>query len=103
MPCIEALIDFTKGYWQIPLDQASKENTAFATPSSLYQFTKMPFGRHGAATSFQHLMVQALKEVHDCAVVYIENILVFSQTWEEHLVHLRRVLTALRPAGLVAN
>lgn len=60
----------------------------------------MPFSLHGTSTSFQRLMDRT---VSDCAVVYIDDILIFSRSWEEHLVHLCRVLEALWLAGLVAN
>lgn len=45
-------IDLTKGCWQIPLASEAKEKAAFATPSGLYPFVKMPFGSHGMAVSF---------------------------------------------------
>lgn len=96
-------IDLTKGYWQIPLEEESKMKTAFATTSGLYHFTKMPFGLHGAAASFQRLMDHTLRAVSYCAVVYIDDILVFSHSWEEHKRHLRRVVEALWQAGLAAN
>lgn len=96
-------IDLTKGYWQIPLDVNSKAQTAFSAPSGLYQFTKMPFGLHHAAASFQRLMDHTLWGLQDCAVGYIDNILIFSHSWKEHLIHLRRVLCTLRQAGLVTN
>lgn len=47
-----AILDLTKGYWQILLDPSLKDKTAFATPSGLYQFTHMPFGLHGGPHSF---------------------------------------------------
>lgn len=63
----------------------------------------MPFGLHGAAASFQKVMDKTLKDIHDCAVAYIDDILVFSENWETHLHHLRKVFQALQQAGLTAN
>lgn len=115
MPWVDALLDkiesaqvlstlnLTNGHWQITLATAGHQKTAFATTLGLYQFTKMPFGLHGAATSSQRVMDKALGGVQDCAITYIENILVFSPSWEAHLIHLRLVLEALRKLGLTAN
>lgn len=92
-------IELTKGYWQISLAKQAQEKTAFTTPSGLYHFLKMPFGLHGAAASFQKLMDRTLKDVHACVVACIDDILIFSPTWEANLKHLRRVLDA----GVAAN
>lgn len=63
----------------------------------------MPFGLRGAAASFQRLMDRTLKGLRGFAVAYVDDILVYSMKWEEHLAHLRLVLEALRHAGLVVN
>lgn len=76
---------------------------ALATASGLYHFLKMPFRLHRAATFFQRVMDQTLWDLHDCAVAYIDDILVFSPLWEMHCQHLHQVLEALRRAGLSAN
>lgn len=86
-------IDLFKRYWQIPLTKHTQEKTAFATPSGLNHFLKMPLGLHGAAASFQRVVDRVLKDVHDCAVTYIDDILIFSLPWDRHL---RCILNALR-------
>ncbi|XP_075779924.1 uncharacterized protein LOC142827821 [Pelodiscus sinensis] len=96
-------LDLTRGYWQIPLTPASREKTAFSTPFGLYHFTRMPFGLHGAAATFQRLMDRVLREQGRWAAAYIDDIVVYSQTWGEHLQHVGAVLQALREAGLTAN
>ncbi|XP_075775938.1 uncharacterized protein LOC142826874 [Pelodiscus sinensis] len=96
-------IDLTKGYWQIPLTPAAREKTAFATPFGLFQFVTMPFGLHGAAATFQRLMDEILEDHRDYATAYIDDIVVFSRTWEEHLQQLGAVLRTLQRAGLTAN
>lgn len=52
--------DLTKEYWQVPLTPASREKTALATPEGLFQYTRLPFGLHGAPVTFQRLMDQVL-------------------------------------------
>ncbi|KAF7254299.1 Retrovirus-related Pol polyprotein from transposon opus [Varanus komodoensis] len=96
-------LDLTKEYWQIPLMEESKEKTAFATPVGLFQFKYMPFGLHGAAATFQWLMDKVLGHLSHCAAAYIDDIVIFSRTWGEHLDHLRQVLLALRQARMTAN
>ena len=68
MPRIEELIDtvgpvkvistldLAKGYWQIPMDEGSRDKTAFTTPFGLYEFEVMPFGLHSAPTTFQRMI-----------------------------------------------
>lgn len=56
----------------------------------------MPFGLHRTATPFQWVMDKVLVPVRICAVAYIDDILVFSPSWEQHLQHFRRAFTALQ-------
>lgn len=85
-------LDLTKGYWQVPVWPQDRKKTAFANPSGLYQFQWIPFGLHGAAAMFQRLMDQALEGCEDFDRVYINDIVVSSSSWLEHLDHLRQVL-----------
>ncbi|KAI7806720.1 hypothetical protein IRJ41_010749, partial [Triplophysa rosa] len=63
----------------------------------------MPFGLHGAAVTFQCLVDQVLRGLDNCAVAYINDIVIFSETWEQHLVHLAEVFERIQRAGLVVN
>lgn len=69
----------------------------------MYQFTKIPFGQNGGAASSQRVIGKVLQGVQDCAATYIDEILVFSCSWEAHLTHLQQVLEALRQTRLTAN
>ena len=97
-PCITTL-DLTKGYWQVPVAEADRVKTAFTTPFGLFQFVRMPFGLQGAPATFQR-MVDRLLDGMDFASAYIDDIIIFSNTWEDHLGHIRQVLNRIKEAGL---
>ena len=96
-------IDLCKGYWQVPLSERSRELTAFRTQWGLFQFTVLPFGLHGAPATFQRLMDQVLRGCYDYACAYLDDVVIFSATWEEHLQHLGEVLGRIQSAGLTIN
>ena len=98
-------LDLASGYWQIRVDPGSIEKTAFVTPQGLFEFRVMPFGLTNAPAVFQRLMARVLSGLNpedgpDFVSVYIDDILVFSQTLEQHLEHLRLVLQRILSAGL---
>ena len=98
-------LDLASGYWQIRVHPKSREKTAFITPQGLYEFMVMPFGLTNAPSVFQRLMQQVLQGLNpeggpDFVSVYIDDVLVFSQTLEEHWKHLDLVLERLEKAGL---
>ena len=66
------------------------KKTAFTTPFGLFEFQVMPFGLHNAPATFQRMM-NVLRECRDYCQVYINDVAVYSMTWEEHLEHLRRL------------
>uniref|UniRef100_A0A3P9LR23 Gypsy retrotransposon integrase-like protein 1 n=1 Tax=Oryzias latipes TaxID=8090 RepID=A0A3P9LR23_ORYLA len=96
-------LDMCKGYWQVPLAASSRPYTAFQTPSGLFQFTVMPFGLHGAPATFQRLMNKVLQGCEEFSAAYLDDVVIFSSTWEEHLQHLKRVLGKLKDSGLSLN
>ena len=94
-------LDLRSGYWQVKLDEMSKEKTAFSTGSGLWQFKVMPFGLCNAPATFERLMERVLKGLPwRVAMVYIDDILVSGGTFEEHLANLRMVFERLRTAKL---
>ena len=96
-------LDLTKGYWQVPLARAAREKTAFSTPGGLYQYTVLPFGVHGAPATFLRMMDQLLRPHQAYAAAYIDDIIVYSHSWDVHIRQLRAVLGELRKVGLTAN
>ena len=94
-------LDLASGYWQVPLDNEAISKTAFTTHQGLFEFVRMPFGLCNAPATFQRAMQTVLAgiEWHDC-FVYIDDILVASRTFEEHIQHLEQVFDRLRKANL---
>jgi len=103
LPCIDDLLDqlggkrlfstldAKSGYWQIRMAPASVEKTAFATPGGLYEFTVMPFGLSNAPATFQRLMQRVLSGLGAFCSMFIDDILVFSESEEGHVDHLTQV------------
>uniref|UniRef100_A0A8C5N2U3 ribonuclease H n=1 Tax=Leptobrachium leishanense TaxID=445787 RepID=A0A8C5N2U3_9ANUR len=79
-------LDLTKGYWQIPLTNRAREKTAFSTPDGSFQYTRMPFGLHGASASFQRLIDRLLKAHRRYAAAYLDDVVIHSPDWQTHLV-----------------
>ena len=96
-------IDLAKGYWQIRLDDDAKQKSAFVTPFGCYRFCVMPFGMVCAGATFMRLMNAVLNGAESYASSYIDDIVVHSDTFEEHCIHLRDVLDRLSKAGLTAK
>ena len=94
-------LDLASGYWQVSLDPAAREKTAFVTHAGLYEFEVMPFGLCNAPATFQRLMEVVLAGLtRNQCFVYLDDILIISRTWEEHLGNLQLVFDRLRSAGL---
>src|SRR6266498_2096795 len=95
-------IDLASGYWQVEVDKNSQDITAFITLWGLYQFNIMPFGLTNASATFQRLMNYVLYDyLNNFVVVYLDDILVCSDTFEEYINHLRNVFIKLREANLM--
>ena len=94
-------MDAASGFWQVPVERSSKEKTAMITPDGLFQWKVMPFGLCNAPATFQRLMDCVLSGLKwkEC-LVYLDDILIFSKTWEEHLVHLTHVFEKLEKASI---
>ena len=93
-------VDLGKGYWQVPMNPDDREKTAFVSPKGLYQFTVMPFGLSGAPATFQRMMDEVLRGMDSFTGVYLDDTIVHSATWEDHVEHLDALLKRLDDAGL---
>ena len=95
-------LDLKSGYWQVELDDKSIPLTAFTVgPLGFYECVQMPFGLTNAPATFQHLMESCLGEMHlNWCIIYLDDVIIFSKTPEEHVQRLWSVLQKLRAAGL---
>ena len=96
-------LDLTRGYWQAPMAKTSCHKTTFVTPFGQFQFTVMPFGLSGAPSTFQQMLNSLIKDKHDFAAAYLDDLVIFSSTWENHMQHLRTILQQLRKANLTVK
>lgn len=98
---IFSTLDLNSAYFQMELDPETKHKSAFITHEGVYVFNRMPFGLKNAPMSFQMLMSQVLRGLHwKIVLCYIDDLLVFSRTFDEHLSHLDQVFKKLREANL---
>ena len=97
-------LDLRSGYWQVEMDKESREKTAFVTHKGLFEFNVMPFGLMNAPATFQRLMDVVLAGVKwQCCLVYLDDVVIFSPTFEQHMTDLRNVFQALRTANLTVK
>ncbi|CAF1471289.1 unnamed protein product, partial [Rotaria magnacalcarata] len=96
-------LDLKSGFYQIPINDSDKEKTAFVTPFGLYQFNVLPMGLRNSPPTFQKVMTDTLKSCRQFCLVYLDDIIVFSKSFPDHLDHLRRVFLALQTKNLVLN
>ena len=86
-------IDLHSGYWQVPLRKEDIPKTTFKTRWGLYEFLVVPFGVPNALAQFMNLMNDVLVDyLNDFVVVFLDDILIYSKTLEDHSVHLKKVL-----------
>lgn len=97
-------LDMSSGFHQIPIDPESVHKTAFVTPDGHYEYLRMPFGLANAPAVFQRAINKALGDLKNTvALVYLDDVLIPSETFEENLQSLDLVLKALHKAGFSLN
>ena len=94
--------DMNCGFWQVPMDEESKQYTAFTLGSmGLYECESMPFGLCNTPPTFQRLMLNCLGELNlTYCLIYLDDVIIFSRTEEEHLERMRVVFDCLHEHGL---
>lgn len=93
-------IDLTKGYWQVPVEPDSRAKTSFILPFGKFEYLTMPFGLAGAPAVFQRLMDSLLSDLSGHVAAYMDDIVIFSTTWQDHLHYLELTIKRLSDAGL---
>lgn len=98
-------LDINSAFWSIPLRIEDREKTGFITQEGHFQWTCLPFGLKTAPATFQRILSNILRKykLHDFAVNYIDDILIFSKTFPEHMDHLTRLLEAIKKEGFRCN
>lgn len=98
-------LDIKSAYWQVPVQKESRPVTAFTVPGrGLYQFCRMPFGLHNAPATWQRLIDRVLGvDLEPYVFVYLDDIVIVTQTFEKHLEVLRMVFERLGAAGLTVS
>ncbi|GFS53716.1 retrovirus-related Pol polyprotein from transposon 297 [Trichonephila clavipes] len=94
------VLDLSKGYWQIPLSKTAQRYAAFCTSFGTYRPLRMSFGLKNAPYFFSKHMAELLNGLEDFVVPYLDDIAIFSDTWESHIKHMETVLQRIKRAKL---
>ena len=94
-------LDLRSGYHNVPIREADRDKTAFITRRGCFRYKVMPFGLTCAPSVFQRLMDLVLcKLTYQSCLVYLDDIIVFSQDFDSHVERLREIFDRLKIAGL---
>ena len=97
-----SVLDMKSGYYQVEIEESHKERTAFTVgPLGFYECNRLPFGLSNAPATYQRLMEECLKDLHlKTCLICLDDLIIFSNTFDEHLQWLKLVLQRLRECGL---
>ncbi|CAF2074120.1 unnamed protein product [Rotaria magnacalcarata] len=88
-------LDMKSGFWQIPIAEADKHKTAFITPEGLYEWNVLAQGLKNSPPSFQRVMTDILSSCRQFSLVYIDDIVIYSRSFDDHLNHVTQILSIL--------
>lgn len=98
------VLDLNQAYYQIPLTEQCKHMTAFCTDWNLFEFNRVPFGLATGAAVLTRLLDNILGDLKlVCVYNYLDDLVIYSRSFEEHLQHLSRVFAKLQAAGLTVK
>ena len=101
---IFSTLDLKAGYWQIEMDELAIPKTAFRCHRGLFEFLRLPFGLRNGPAAFQRIMDTVLQDlIGKVCMVYLDDIVIYSENQEEHIRHVQLVFERLRTAGLRLN
>ena len=96
-------LDLKSGFWQLPIKEEDKRKTAFICADGLYEWNVLAQGLKNSPPSFQRVMAEILTPCRQFSLVYIDDIVVFSRSFEEHLDHIRQLLSILSTYNFQLN
>jgi hypothetical protein len=95
--------DMKSGFWQIQIDPKDRYKTAFTVPFGQYEWNVMPFGLKNAPSEFQRIMNDSFNAHSKFCIVYIDDVLIFSQSIDQHFKHLHTFFHTTKQNGLVVS
>lgn len=95
-------VDLTKGFWQLPIEESSRKYTAFKVPNGHFQFKYVPFGLANSPSFFNRTIRNVLQGLSN-VIFYFDDILIYNDDWESHLMSVQQVMTRLRDYGLTVK
>jgi len=96
-------LDLSKGYYQIPMVESDIPKTAFVCHRGRFEFLRMSFGVKNAPAVFQEGIQDLFKDSREHCTLYMDDVVILSESWKEHVIHIDEVLSKLRQTGLTAN
>ncbi|CAF1521257.1 unnamed protein product [Rotaria sp. Silwood1] len=96
-------LDLKFGFWQLPINEKDRFKTAFITPFGLFEWLVLPQGLRNSPPSFQRIMNNVLGAYSEFCLVYLDDIIIFSKDFNQHLNHIEQVLNASKSHNLILN